>query len=119
MGSKYDDNTIYEIARRISTGEISYSEAQREYGVKSQGSIGVWIRKYEKGLLPFLDMGQYSELSREELVEKLKEMDMKLQHSNLQTKAFEALIEVAEEKFQIDIRKKPGTKQSFGSKKEK
>ena len=73
----------------------------------------------KKGLLPFLDMGQYTELSREELVEKLKEIDMKLQHSNLQAKAYEALIEVAEEKFQIDIRKKSGTKQSFDSKKEK
>lgn len=119
MGKRYDESTIYEIARRIVTGDISYSKAQKEYGVKSQGSIGPWVRKYKEGLLPCFSMGKFDKLSREELIKQLEEMDRKLQRSNLQTKAYEALIEVAEEKFQINIKKKSGTKQSKDSKKEK
>lgn len=119
MGRKYSESTIYEIARRITTGEITYTDAQKEYGIKSQGSIGPWLRKYKEGLLPCIEMGKYDKFSKEDLIKALERADLNLEKSNLQTKAYEALIEVAEEKFRIDIRKKSGTKQSYDSKKEK
>lgn len=119
MGIKYSESTIYEICKRIDTGQISYSDAQREYGVKSQGSIGPWLRKYRAGLLPCIEMGKYDDLSKEELIKALEESNKRLEASNLQTKAYEAIIEVAEERFNIEIRKKSGTKLSNDSKKEK
>lgn len=110
MGRRYDENTIYEIARRITTGEISYREAQLEYGIRSQGSIGPWLKKYRDGLLPYHVMGKYDNYSKEDLVKMLEESEKKLKRSNLQAKGYESLIEVAEQTFGIDIRKKSGTK---------
>lgn len=119
MGRKYDENTIYEIARRIVTGEISYSQAQKEYSIKSQGSIGPWIRKYKAGLLPCYQMGKYDKLSKERLIKQLEEIEASLQRSRLESKAYSTLIEVAEEKFKIEIRKKYGTKQFSDSENKK
>jgi len=63
MGIKYSESTIYESYKRIDIVQISYSDAQREYGVKSQGSIGPWLRKYRAGLLPCIEMDKYDDLS--------------------------------------------------------
>ena len=111
MGKRYDDNLIYEVARRITSGELTYTEAQHEYSIKSQGSIGPWLKKYRLGLLPYDEMGKYDNYSKEELAKMLEESEKKLQRSNLQSKAYESLIEVAEQTFKIDIRKKSGTRQ--------
>jgi transposase-like protein len=73
MGIRYRESTIFEICRRIDKGEISYSDAQREYGVKSQGSFGPWLRKYRAGLLPCIEIDKYEDLSKEELIKALEE----------------------------------------------
>jgi hypothetical protein len=64
-------------------------------------------------------MGKYDDLSKEELIKALEESNRRLETSSLQAKAYEAIIEVAEERFKIEIRKKSGTKPSNDSKKEK
>jgi hypothetical protein len=47
----------------------------------------------------------------EELQKKLKEMEKQLEHAQMKNIALETLIDVAEEKLKISIRKKPGAKQ--------
>ena len=48
----------------------------------------------------------------ENLKKQNEELRKKLEHANMKAFAFQTLIEVAEEQFNIEIQKKPGTKQS-------
>ncbi|WKK80466.1 hypothetical protein [Marivirga arenosa] len=43
MGIRYSESTIFEVCRRIETGDISYSEAQSEYGVKAKEVYGLGL----------------------------------------------------------------------------
>ena len=46
------------------------------------------------------------------LEEKIKQLEKQLALSNLKVEALEMLIDIAETELKIEIRKKPGTKQS-------
>jgi transposase len=104
------------ILRAIQNGRMSVREAMIAYGVTSS-VINQWIRadKREKGELASV-MGtkkSSTEKQSEEVSDSEKESLKKaLQQAQLQILALNTLIDVAEDKFKIAIRKKAGAKQS-------
>ena len=105
------------IAYEVGSGLLSVEEAMEQNGVLYPGTIPKWIARY--GHDPELavmakrpknepEKGKQYPSAEEELEALRKE----LEHEKLKNLALETLIEVAEEELDIEIRKKPGAKQS-------
>lgn len=54
----------------------------------------------------------YSQLSKEELVKRLKLLNKQLEDEQIRSEGYSKMIDIAEEELQISIRKKSDAKQS-------
>lgn len=101
------------VVRAIDEG-MSFREAEVAFGIH-RTTIKDWIRKFadentELSLeIPLVMPKKTSKLTDGEEVEALKKA---LEEANLKNKALNTLIDIAEERLKIDIRKKSGAKQS-------
>jgi transposase len=104
------------ILRAVLDGRMTVREAMIAYRVSSS-TINCWIKAYkgEKGELASIMGTKNSSKDKqgEDFSDKEKESLKKaLQQAQLQVQALNTLIDVAEDKFKIAIRKKAGAKQS-------
>jgi transposase len=104
------------ILRAIQGCRMTIREARIAYGVTSS-TVSGWLRDYnrEKGeLAPAMGAKNSSkDKQSDEVSDKEKEaLKKSLQQAQLQIQALNTLIDLAEDKFKIAIRKKPGAKQS-------
>jgi transposase len=104
------------ILRAVLDGRMTVREAMIAYRVSSS-TINHWIRAYnrEKGeLAPIMGSKKSSRDKQSEDVSDTEKESLKkaLQQAQLQIQALNTLIDVAEDKFKIAIRKKAGAKQS-------
>lgn len=111
----YPKSLKRKIAREYLSGKFSYAVAAEEYGLKNKGVVREFVKWYKKS--EYLDCMKTEEPLPESTEptpssEKLKELESELAKAKLKIAGLEALIDTAEQELQIDIRKKPGTKQS-------
>jgi transposase len=104
------------ILRGVLDGRMTVREAMIAYRVSSS-TINQWIRAYkrEKGeLASIMGNKKSTENKQVEDASDLEKEDLRkaLQQAQLQIQALNTLIDVAEDKFKIAIRKKAGAKQS-------
>jgi transposase len=103
------------ILRAVLDGRMTVREAMIAYRVSSS-TINQWIRVYkrEKGELASIMGAQKSSKDKqnEDASDREKDLQKALQQAQLQIQALNTLIDVAEDKFKIAIRKKAGAKQS-------
>ena len=104
------------ILRAVLEGRMTVREAMIAYRVGSS-TIHQWIRVYkrEKGeLASVMGTKKSSNDKPGEDAANIEKEDLKkaLQQAQLQIQALNTLIDVAEDKFKIAIRKKPGARQS-------
>lgn len=112
-----DENFTYEIAFRrwlifeIETKKMSIKAATELFEV-SDRVIRYWRDKYSvQMVLPLEDMTAEERQKMELLQKQLKEAEKKLAQASIENIALNTLIDVAEEKLKINIRKKSGAKQ--------
>jgi transposase len=112
-----DENFVYEISFRrwlafeIETKKMTVKEASESFNI-SIGVIYRWREKYSPEMvLPLPDMTAEEKQKLELLQKQLKEAEKKLAEASMKNIALNMLIDVAEEKLKINIRKKPGAKQ--------
>lgn len=115
------ENGTYEVAfrrwlvREIEESRMSVKEAIERFNINpSNGAslIHSWQKRYAPEIILSLPVMTEKERQKvEELQKKLKEMEKQLEHAQMKNIALETLIDVAEEKLKITIRKKPGAKQ--------
>ena len=108
-------NAVLDILKGVTTAE----EVQKKYGITSINSVYTWIGKYvsqEKSL----SLGEQTEEDMankskddqiRELKAQLKQARKEAELEKLRAHAYDTMINLAEEKFNIPIRKKSGTKQ--------
>jgi transposase len=116
-----EEKGTYEVAfrrwlvREIEEERMSVKEAIARFNINpSNGAslIQTWQKKYAPEIMLSLPVMTEKERQKvEELQKKLKEMEKQLEHAQMKNIALETLIDVAEEKLKITIRKKPGAKQ--------
>jgi transposase len=104
------------ILRAVLDGRMTVREAMIAYRVSSS-TINQWIRTYkrEKGeLASIMGNKKYSRDKQTEDASDIEKESLKraLEQAQLQIQALNTLIDVAEDKFKIAIRKKAGAKQS-------
>lgn len=123
----YSESFKLKVIEEVLSGKLSKAEANRLYGIRGKSSILEWTRKYsgEKG---FDKRGRV--LQRKKTTSKIKqqlseqnkrilELEELLRIEKLKVSLSNTMIDIAEEEFGIEIRKKSGAKQFKESKQKK
>lgn len=117
--SRYPVSLKRKIAKSYLAGEASYAVLAEENGLRDKNVVKEFVKWYRQKLSaePYIEMGKESpqEESAESasaLQTRIKELKRQLKRAELKTEMLETMIDIAEEKFQLDIRKKSGTNQS-------
>ncbi len=119
VGYTMDDSDREQVVLEILRGAMTPEEAKAKYMLASISSIYTWIGKYVSqseslSLQPQTseDMANKSKDDQiRELKAALKQAQKKAELEELRAKAYDKMITLAEESFNIPIRKKSGTKQ--------
>jgi len=100
------------VVSEVESGKKSIGEVRREYGINGKMTIQRWINKFGKNHLlhRVVRIEMKDETSRiEELERDKRELESALAHSHLKILALESLVEIAKEKYNIDLKKKSGS----------
>ena len=120
----YNDAFKRKVVAEVLSGSITKEQARVRYGIGGNSTILDWMRKYAgfkmrtSGLdpLPILQTMNTDE-SKEELKDKIKQLEAKLEYSELKGRAYHIMVEIAKEQYNLDLEKKSGAKQFKNSKK--
>jgi transposase len=105
------------VVRSVNAGRLSVKEAAVAYRI-SEDSVRRWIRenKLENEELSSSNQEQLSKKSTKEQAgagqDRARQLEQQLAEAQLKIAALNTLIDVAEEQLKINIRKKPGARQS-------
>jgi transposase len=113
----YTEEFKQQIVQEIMSGKLNKTQAQKMYGIRGNGTIIYWIRQFQglnpqqrnfdnKPLANFADMKQ--NIADKKLADELKETKELLRVAELRADLWQRAVEIAEDKFQIDIIKKFG-----------
>ena len=118
---KTDEKFDYEISFRkwlvleIEEGKMTPTEAVKRFNLHPQNGHSLvrdWRDKYAPEMVLSLpEMTEAEKQNLEELRKQTKALEKALEDAKMKNIALNMLIDVAEEKLKINIRKKPGAKQ--------
>jgi len=115
---RYSVSLKRKIAKSYLSGEASYAILAEENGLRDKTVVKEFVKWYRRKLElePNFEEGiEVSEnsnnLSEEALKAQVKELEKRLKRSELKTEMLETMIDIAEEEFNLEIRKKSGAKQ--------
>ena len=117
---RYSEAFKNKVLQEIEDGHLSQAEARRKYGLKYYMTLRRWIKQSgKKNLLSrTVRIEMPNEIQPQEIIKQLKaekqQLESALAQSQLKVICLESLVEVAEEHFKIDIKKKFGTGQLNG-----
>jgi transposase-like protein len=103
-----------DLVRQVGLGAITEREAILKYNLAGIAQIRSWIRKYSSQIIYVAkntDMIEAEKSEVAEVVQRNRELEKALEHANFRIIGLDAMIDVAEKQFKIEIRKKAGTKQ--------
>lgn len=116
-----DDRNAYEVSFRrwlvsqLEAREMTVSEAIKKFNISPSSGpalISTWRKRYSKDIIPAPEeMTEQEKQKLNTLQKQVKAMEKQLEDARMRNIALNTLIDVAEEKLKINIRKKPGAKQ--------
>lgn len=115
-----DDRNAYEVSfrrwlvRQIEGNEMSIKDAIKKFNFHPKNGRSLifdWCKKYADETIPPVEMTEQEKQKLTALQKQVKEMEKQLADARMRNIALDTLIDVAEEKLKISIRKKPGAKQ--------
>lgn len=117
--NQFPDELKLKIVKEYFETNQSIKELSQKYGFGAGGTIYKWIRKFDISKPDSKDIHKHIIMSKEvskskqelKLESKLKKLESELAYEKLRTEALSTMIDIAEDKFKISIRKKSGTKQ--------
>lgn len=102
------------LVAEIDSGRMTVAQAQEKFNLPGHAAnlINSWRKKYGSGIVITLPaMTAREKQEKERLKKRIKELEKALEDAQLKNIGMETLIDVAEDKFNIPIRKKLGAKQ--------
>jgi transposase len=91
-----------EVVKQVEKGELTYKQAQRKYGIQGRSTVLVWIRKH--GILDWKELPTMSNKKTPE--QRIKELEELLAREKEKVHVLNTAIDIADELFKTDIRKK-------------
>lgn len=117
--SQKDYNMAFKLAviSRVEKGEMTYKQAQSVYGIQGRSTVLVWLRKYGN-----LDWSKpnllFMSKSKETPAQIIKRLEKELAEERLKNKILNTMIDISDNQYGTQIRKKFSPKLSSGSGKE-
>lgn len=120
----YDRSFKQKVVLEVLNGTVTKEEARRRYNIGGKSTVLDWMREFA-GLkmrdagsdpLPILQAMDQNE-DKTELEEKIKKLEAKLEYAELKGRAYQVMVEIAKEQYNLDLEKKFGAKPSRDSKK--
>ena len=118
---RYEPAERVEIVREFLTGKFTARQIMDKYMINSQATLFSWLAAHiseaqslslQDNTVNPSDMANKSKDDQiRELKERLRQAEKRAEMEELRAKAYSKMIDVAEETFNIPIRKKSGTKQ--------
>lgn len=110
--NRYSDEFKETVVKEVLDGIITKEEAKRRYGIRGNSAVLNWIRNFEFTLNPTMEKIKKTGKSLEELEAENLRLKQELEMEQLRSRALNVMIDIAEDRFKIPIRKKSGAKQS-------
>ncbi len=113
--SPYSDSFRRMVVEEVLSGSIYIAGAAKKYGIAHRSTVSSWLKWYHNNTdIERLKSTPVAEKETDKISvdsEQLQALKAELEFAKLKIIGLETLIDVAEEQLNIDIRKKPGTKQ--------
>jgi len=121
---EYSEDFKWQVVQEVLSGKLSKAEANRLYGIRSKSAILYWMRQ-NSGITNYREStkilsSKESMKSKQEIIaleEELQKLQDRLKRERNKSALYEKMLEIAEEEYGINIRKKYGAKQSNALKK--
>ena len=91
-----------EVVSEVETGEMTYKQAQRKYGIQGRSTVLVWLRKH--GRLDWKRNATMTEKAKPS--ERIRELERKLRRLKQEKEILNRAIDLADKELKTDIRKK-------------
>lgn len=118
----YNESFKMAVVAEVISGQISQTAALKKYGIGGHCTISKWIRKYgsNKELLKISKVPMPNDkLVIKSLKTRIHQLEGLVTDLQLEKRALDKLIEIAEREYRISIKKNFGLKRSENSKKRK
>ena len=107
------------VVRAVQSGRLTVKEARQAYGIKTDKTIKIWTEQLNRENAE-LALVNESKMKKKKPAkggstdnnQDIKALQQALEDAQLKIAALNTLIDVAEDQLKINIRKKPGAKQS-------
>lgn len=112
---RYSTAFKHKVISEIESGKLTLEEARRVYDIRGGATIQQWLKKYGKShlLSKVIRVSMRDEKDRlKELEREKQKLESALAQAHLKIVGLEALIESAEERFDVDFKKNFGHTQS-------
>ena len=116
--NRYSNSLKRKIAKAYISGQASYAILAEENGLRDKTVVKEFVKWYRHKLEQEPDFDIKPEmpenptiLSEKELQVRVRELEKELHLAKLKAEMLETIIDLAEEQFNLDIRKKSGAKQ--------
>lgn len=107
------------VVGQVESGEFTYKQAQRHYGIQGRSTVLVWLRKH--GMLDWSpkpvqpSMGKHKH--KETPAERIKRLEQQLKDERAKNRILSRTIDIVEQEHGVPVRKKYFPRQSGGPKK--
>lgn len=95
-------------------GELTYKQAQREYGIQGRSTVLTWLRKH--GELDWRRPAMSIPKVNETPAQKIKRLEQELSDERLKNEVLNRMIDLSDRQYGTAIRKKYSSEQSDRSK---
>ena len=116
--NQYSEPFKWQVVRDVLEGKYTKEEARRIHGIKSKCAVLYWMRKFS-GNENYRQPNEFEagtstmqkRASEKMKLSKIEELEEELQREKQRAELWKKMVEVAEEEFGIEIKKKFGAKQ--------
>lgn len=113
--SQRDYNMGFKLAviSQVEKGDMTYKQAQKEYGIQGRSTVLVWLRKY--GILDWSKPKEHympNPKKKETPSQKIKRLERELSDEKLKNTILNEMINISDKQYGTSIRKKYLPKQS-------
>lgn len=111
----YLESFKIKVVKEVEKGLISKEGARKKYGIGGKSIVLSWCRKYGRKEYPQMsgkNPQRYPQRTPDEKDKRIAALERLLKQKDLAIDALESLIEVANEMYGTDLKKKVGTRRS-------
>ncbi len=110
---EYPEDFKVRVVKEVESGLHSKDGARRKYGIGGKSTVLLWLRKYGREDYPYMAVKKKRKIEpMDEKDKRIAELEAKVAQKEVAIGALEALIEVANEMYGTDLKKKVGIKRS-------